>query len=127
MAIPTPDSSTKLPKLRQDLKLYPGPRHRDGSPSWRVLDPIRNRFFEIGWLEFELLARWADHEDVASLIRHVAGETPLQPTEDEVVDFIKFLTDSQLVVPEGPEAVGRLRQRWMHAKRPWYERLFHNY
>jgi hypothetical protein len=26
-------------------------------PSLRILDPIRNSFFEIGWLEFELLAR----------------------------------------------------------------------
>ncbi|MEO8204327.1 MAG: hypothetical protein ABI630_10705, partial [Betaproteobacteria bacterium] len=40
----------KVPRLRQDIKLYPGPRHRDGSPSWRILDPVRNRFFEIGWL-----------------------------------------------------------------------------
>jgi len=47
----------KPPALRQDLKLFDGPRHRDGSPSWRILDPVRNKFFEIGWLEFELLAR----------------------------------------------------------------------
>jgi len=48
-----------IPRLRQDIKLFPGPQHRDGSPSWRILDPIRNRFFEIVWREFELLVRWA--------------------------------------------------------------------
>ena len=47
-----------LPPVREDLRLFPGPPARDGSPTWRVLDPVRNSFFEIGWLEFELLARW---------------------------------------------------------------------
>ena len=47
-----------LPLIREDLKLLPGPRHHDGSPSWRIHDAVRNQFFEIGWLEFELLSRW---------------------------------------------------------------------
>ena len=47
-----------LPPVREDLRLFPGPPARDGSPTWRILDPVRNSFFEIGWLEFELLARW---------------------------------------------------------------------
>jgi putative peptide zinc metalloprotease protein len=117
----------KLPKLRQDLKLYPGPQHRDGSPSWRVLDPVRNRFYEIGLLEFELLARWADHPSVAALIDAVIDETPISPTEEEVEGFIAFLVNNQLVVPEGGEALGQLRRRWISAKRPWYEQLFHSY
>jgi putative peptide zinc metalloprotease protein len=48
-----------LPRLREDLRLMSGPAHRDGSPSWRIQDPMRNAFFEIGWLEFELLTRCA--------------------------------------------------------------------
>jgi hypothetical protein len=50
--------ASSLPPIREDLRLYPGPTQRDGAPSWRILDPVRNSFFEIGWLEFELLARW---------------------------------------------------------------------
>ncbi len=117
----------KVPKLRQDIKLYPGPRHRDGSPSWRILDPVRNRFFEIGWLEFELLARWPEHATVDDLIAQVESETPLRPTEDEVVGFIRFLESSQLLVPGDREDRGRLRDRWMGAVKPWYEQMFHNY
>jgi putative peptide zinc metalloprotease protein len=116
-----------LPRLRQDLKLYPGSAHRDGSPSWRILDPVRNRFFEIGWLEFELLARWNEHTAVASLIEQVGAETPMQPSEEEVEGFVAFLADNQLIVPDGRESLGRLRARWLKAERPWYERLFHNY
>jgi len=117
----------KVPKLRQDIKLYPGPRHRDGSPSWRILDPVRNRFFEIGWLEFELLARWTEQRPVDELIAHVEAETPLRPTEDEVLAFMQFLESGQLVVPAGKEERSRLRGRWMGGVKPWYEQAFHNY
>ncbi len=117
----------RVPQLRQDLKLYPGSRHRDGSPSWRILDPVRNRFFEIGWLEFELLARWSEHKRVDDLIAHVEAETPLRPNEEEVAGLIEFLKTHQLVVPEGAEELGRLRTRWVSSVKPWYERLFHSY
>ena len=36
------DESLVLPPVREDLRLYPGPAQRDGSPTWRVLDPVRN-------------------------------------------------------------------------------------
>jgi putative peptide zinc metalloprotease protein len=122
-----PPEPPRVPKLRQDIKLYPGARHRDGSPSWRILDPVRNRFFEIGWLEFELLARWSAHGRVDTLIAQVEAETPLRPTEDEVVHFIQFLEASQLLVPTDKAERGRLRNRWMSGVKPWYEQLFHNY
>ncbi|MBS0338677.1 MAG: efflux RND transporter periplasmic adaptor subunit [Proteobacteria bacterium] len=122
-----PPEPPRVPTLRQDIKLYPGARHRDGSPSWRILDPVRNRFFEIGWLEFELLARWSAHGRVDALIAQVEAETPLRPTEDEVVHFIQFLEASQLLVPADTGERGRLRNRWMKGVKPWYEQLFHNY
>lgn len=125
---PAPGSKSRvLPQLRQDLKLYDGPRHLDGSPSWRVLDPVRNRFFEIGWLEFELLARWADHRDAASLAEQVSSETTIDATEEEVAGFADFLIGNQLVVPQAGEERARLRSRWHAAKKPWYVQLFHNY
>lgn len=107
--------------------MYEGPRHRDGSPSWRILDPVRNRFFEVGWLEFELLARWSEHENAEGLLEQVSAETPLRPSDDELAGFITFLIDNQLLAPDRPEITGALRRRWLSAEKPWYERLFHNY
>lgn len=121
-----PQGVPRLPRLREDLKLYRGPQHRDGSPSWRILDPVRNRFFEIGWLEFELLARWQDHTTPDDLIAAVAAETPLDVTPEEIREFAGFLEHSQLIVPTG-ESRSKLRNRWIAAKKPWYEQLFHNY
>src|SRR3954451_20249905 len=94
--VPGPAS---VPRLRQHIKLCGGPRHRDGSPGWRILDPVRNRFFEIGWLEFELLARWSEHGSVEELIAEVESATPLRPTDEEVIGFMEFLEGSQLLAP----------------------------
>ncbi len=116
-----------IPVLRQDLKLYEGPRHRDGSPSWRILDPVRNRFFEIGWLEFELLAYFDSCDGIESLIETVSAQTTLVPTEDEVLGFIQFLESQQLVAHGDAGGRARLRGRWLAADKPWYEKLFHGY
>src|SRR5258708_39968773 len=88
-----------LPPLREDLRLYPGVAHRDGSPSWRILDPIRNSFFEIGWIEFELIARWKEHRDGAELAARVAAETPLKPTLDAVRELVNFLAAHPTIAP----------------------------
>ena len=88
-----------LPPIREDLRLYPGPAHADGSPSWRILDPVRNSFFEIGWLEFELLARWRGQRDGAALLEQVAAETPLKPSPEELKELIDFLSTNQLLSP----------------------------
>ena len=59
-----------LPPLREDLALHPGATQKDGSPSWVIEDPLRGRFFRIGWLEFELLSRWhlGDASQVAQAV-----------------------------------------------------------
>ena len=69
------EQRSSLPPIREDLRLFPGPAQRDGSPSWRVHDPVRNSFFEIGWLEFELLSRWRAQRDPEALLARVAAET----------------------------------------------------
>jgi putative peptide zinc metalloprotease protein len=116
-----------LPPVREDLRLYPGPPQRDGSPTWRVLDPVRNSFFEIGWLEFELLARWREHKDAAALAAHVAAETPISPSIEEVREMIGFLTVNQLLAARSKEARDALSQRMKDSKQPWYTELFHHY
>src|SRR5882672_8426767 len=118
---------TVLPPLREDLRLYPGPAQRDGSPSWRILDPIRNSFFEIGWLEFELLARWKEHRDAATLAARVSAETPLKPAPEEVQELIDFLAGNQLLAPGSALAKESLARRVQGAAQPWYQQLLHQY
>lgn len=116
-----------LPPLREDLRLYPGATARDGSPTWRILDPIRNSFFEIGWLEFELLARWSEARDPVSLAARVAGETPLKPTEEEVLELVEFLASNQLLSPTSELARQRLGGRVTSAKQSPLMWVLHHY
>src|SRR5437762_3947851 len=110
------DGSVALPPIREDLRLYPGSPQADGSPTWRVLDPVRNSFFEIGWLEFELLARWRGARDAASLLASVSAETTLRPTLEEVQELIAFLASQQLLAPTSSVAQQALSRR-LHASR----------
>jgi len=116
-----------LPPIREDLRLYPGPTQRDGSPSWRILDPIRNSFFEIGWLEFELLARWRTQSDPDALLAQVAAETQLQPSPDELKDLVEFLAVNQLLAPKSARAQEVLGRRLRESKHAWYWQVLHHY
>src|SRR6185295_16413226 len=118
------EETVLLPPVREDLQLYPGAPARDGSPTWRILDPIRNSFFEIGWLEFELLSRWKEHTDAASLAAHVAAETPISPSIQEVREMVHFLTGNQLLAARSKDARDALSRRIKDSKKPWYTELF---
>lgn len=116
-----------LPALREDLRLIPGEAHRDGSPSWRIVDPVRNSFFQIGWLEFELLARWREHADADSLVAAVAEQTPLEVEVHEVEELIQFLAANQLLAPGSKVAREALARRMGARKQSWGEQLLHHY
>ena len=74
----------------------------------------------IGWLEFELLARWREHGDAASLIRRVSAETTLRPALEEVQELIAFLANQQLLAPASPvaPATARANGGWVEGGGP---------
>lgn len=96
-----------LPALREDLRLENASANRDGSPSWMIHDPARNRFFRIGWLEFELLARW-DAGNADALVSRVRAETPLEPDAGDVAVLIRFLEHYQLLQAKSARDTARL-------------------
>lgn len=116
----------RLSPLRDELALEPGPRAADGAPSWTLHDPSSGRFFRLGWLEFEILSRWALGTP-AAIVERIACETVLTPTPEEVEDFARFLSGAQLLRPEGPAGMARL-SRLRAASRPhWAWWLVKNY
>lgn len=48
-------NAISLPPLREELGLHPGPALATGEPSYTLEDPVRNQFFRIDWLTFEIL------------------------------------------------------------------------
>lgn len=116
----------QLPALREDLRLMPAAANRDGSPAWMIQDPVGNRFFRIGWLEFALLTRWQLRTPKA-LLAAVRRETPLSPSEDELLELLEFLARQQLLRATDAAASDRLAAlRRMRTATGW-KWLLHNY
>ncbi|MBF0368282.1 MAG: efflux RND transporter periplasmic adaptor subunit [Magnetococcales bacterium] len=122
----SPTVSSTLPPLRQELELSPGPPAEDGSPTWTLLDPVRNRFFRFGWSEFQLLARWHLGE-ADKIIAEVNGNTTLQIGPAEVERIKLFLSGHFLLMPQGEEVITGLWGRFAGLRRlqknRWPDRL----
>lgn len=97
MAISFSTDSIVLPALREDIALQPAPPGRDGAPYWNLYDPVRNSFFRIGWLEFELLSRWQAGTKPDELCAAVCAETPLSVESEDVFALLQFLQNNELL------------------------------
>ena len=117
---------SELPALRQELALHRGPRLRDGQPSWTLHDPVRNQFFQLDWLSFEILAHWqlGSAEQIAAVI---ADQTTLQAEPEDITALLEFLQRNELVHQPGANQSAEMARR-ANASRPsalsW---LLHNY
>jgi putative peptide zinc metalloprotease protein len=115
-----------LPALREDLKLIAAASSRDGSPAWMIQDAVGNRFFRIGWLEFELLSRW-DLGNPLAIVLSVNRETTLSANANNVKQLQDFLQRHQLLRVSnaaGTMFLARLAQAKQQAFWQW---LLHNY
>ena len=65
-------NSAPLPGIRQDLELLPGTIVAQLGRTWRIRDPARNRFFDIGSFEFAVLSEWSEAIGIAELARRVS-------------------------------------------------------
>ncbi len=113
-----------LPKLREELALYPGPRLADGQPSWTLHDPVRNQFFRLDWLTFELLSRWS-LQDAAAILAAISTETTLQPEVADVEAVLQFLAENQLLQAGAKE--GAFAARFKAQRSSWGKWLLHHY
>lgn len=120
-------SSTNLPGLRQDLQLLPAEPLQDGSPSWRIVDPLRNRYFEIGWTEFEFLKHWLEGEAPEDLIQQISQNSPLNPSRDELDALIQFLDRHELITAPTTARRDALLKRCALKNPPLWKQVLHHY
>lgn len=97
-----------VPPLREDLRLSEAAHGSNGEPAWVIQDTVINRFYRIGWLEFECLLRWGQSPRVIS--EQIADDTALKPDVEQVLDFRQFLEQHQLL-RAGPAALERLKDK----------------
>lgn len=121
-----PAKPTKVPLLREELRLIQAANNADGSPAWMIQDPINNKFYRIGWLDFELLLRWS-MLDIASIVQDVNNETTLDVDADNVAELAAFLSDNKLLQASSAEAVNRLIVEKNKQKQSAFNWLVHHY
>ncbi|MFT4300208.1 MAG: hypothetical protein QM579_00485, partial [Desulfovibrio sp.] len=121
----TMGGAAMLPPLREEVLLHRAPDRHDGSPAWVLEDPGRNLFFQVGWLEAEMLACWhlAGAEAIAG---DISARTTLSVTTETVERFGKFLAANSLVRDSG--MVERLlREHRQRTQQPLGKFLLKNY
>ncbi|MCO8169980.1 HlyD family efflux transporter periplasmic adaptor subunit [Pseudomonas sp. 21LCFQ02] len=120
-----PAAPPVMAPLREELALFPGPALSDGQPSWTLHDPIRNQFFRIDWLSFEIISRW-EMAEAAAIAADISRQTTLQVLAEDVLEFTRFLHDNQLLqrLPGSATAMAaQVRQR----KGGFWHNLLHGY
>ena len=115
-----------LPKIREELKLLPAATNHDGSPAWMIQDPVNNRFFRIGWLDFEILSRW-HYTFTQKMIASVSDETTLTIDAEDIKGLVYFLDQNNLLQADDSAKVNRLSQRANEAKSSAFNWLLHHY
>ena len=115
-----------LPSLREELRLAPGAANGNGSPAWVMHDPVNNRFFRIGWLDFEILLRWSQGsaEQIAAQIR---AETTLHALAEDVDALAEFLAQHCLIRIASSEGVTALQRRAQAQSTGWRQQLLRHY
>lgn len=120
-------NSGLLPGIRQDLELLSGPIVPQLGRTWRIRDPARNRFFDIGSFEFAVLSEWSEAVGIAELAQRVSDATGSVITPDDILPLLGFLQDNELLSPARLEVRQFLRDRHERSQPSIWKRLLHGY
>ena len=115
-----------LPSLRQELSLQPAQNALDGSPTWTLHDPANNRFYQLGWPAFEILARWS-LGNAADIVAAVRSETTLQVSAADVEGIAQFLQAHHLTQSRTAEDSARLLRAAQAQRTGVWTWLLHHY
>lgn len=122
------EEAIALTPLRQGLDLIKGAQERDGSPTWLLVDPVRNLYFKIPWRTFLILSYWCDPlaENADTLKQLLLGREHLNIDDSEIDSLREFLYKNDLA-ETSPSGGDYYYQRQKSAKQKWYLWLIHNY
>ena len=118
-------SQSVLPQLRQELELIEGGTGVGGSPSWLIHDPVRNQYFQLDWVSFEMLRCWGKVAPEV-LLNDVRERGRVHVSEADLSYLIQFLSRHQLLqVAQG--ASGQMAGSRAKMAGTWWAWLLHNY
>ena len=119
-------AAAALPPLREEIAIFPGPAALDGSPSYTLHDPVRNRFYRLGWPEFEIISRWHG-ATIDAVVDQVNAQTTLRIENEDVDEIRKFLFASDLLRLTTAQGTAYLVDKAQRLRTSWGQWLLHNY
>ena len=121
-----PKQEVALPLLREDLRLIVGASAADGSPTWVIVDPVRGKYFQIGWAAYQILSRWGARS-AETVLAQIHADTTCRATKQDVEDLLRFLYANHLM-RDPPQGGYRAYAEQAEAARPsWVVWLVHHY
>lgn len=100
MNTPKTGNADNLPILRSNLSVAFNDYDLSGNPQWLIHDAGRNKFFLIGWLEYEIYERW--HLGTATaIIDSINTNTTLHADKSDIDNFVSFLKRNYLIKLSG--------------------------
>ncbi len=109
----------RITALNPGIEILQGPAQDDGTPSWVLYNPVSNKYFRIGWAEYECLARFNGGQDIDALIRAVRNETTLSPAPEDIAALFVFLKRHGFIPSSAADRPS--------AEPHWLSRLLHGY
>lgn len=121
-----------LPRdLRQDLELIETAPYEDGAPRWRLHDPVANRFFDLGWLEVEVLRELRRNRDPdldsEGMAKIIAQRANVICNSQQIEGFIEFLEENALFWMAGERAVEKRKKLREPASKAFMLKLVQQY
>lgn len=110
----------KLPKLRHGINISFSEYDPDGKPQWLIHDSGRNKFFIIGWVEFELLERW-NLGEAEKIIEAVNEQTTLNVDLTDIENLLRFLAHNYLIQQSGYQIYKTAKEQKIFKK----DNIFH--
>ncbi|MDH4152741.1 MAG: HlyD family efflux transporter periplasmic adaptor subunit [Nitrospira sp.] len=116
----------KLPPLRKNLQFNRGTPTPEGVPTWTIVDPVRNRYFQIEWPVYQMIQRWSTGT-MEKLHAVMGRETTCRTTLDDVEDLVKFLYTNNLTEQSASGKHTDYQTQALAGKQNWLMWLVHHY
>ncbi len=111
-----------LPRINPVVRVFKGADKSDGSPTWTLHHPAANKYYQVGWMEFECISRFHVFNNAEQLIQSVNTETSLNIDLDDLKDLLIYLNKNGLL-----EHDPALVEQPSFAKQPFLQKILHNY
>ncbi|MBV9575738.1 MAG: efflux RND transporter periplasmic adaptor subunit [Gammaproteobacteria bacterium] len=115
-----------LPKLRQGILCVFNDYDTHGNPHWMINDPGRNKFFIIGWAEYQIYQEW-HLGNVDKIIEAVNTKTTLNIDKTDIEHFYHFLKANYLIQQSGYNIFKQAKEQQLFSKDNWIRWLIDHY